>query len=127
MNEFLLSVVGLLTIFLAGFLIYGFVAKEYIDTNSVPLTAARFVIAAIGMYVISYSYITLFNNISLGESTGIVKGIKLSLLIAVPFTVIPLFADAPYLRGNKPGMDWVVISNWVLAIVALGVVVGALV
>jgi hypothetical protein len=123
MNSILLSIIGLLAIFIAGVITYGVLGKGYIGEDSVKLTPGRFVIAAIGMFVIAYAFQYLFKNVTLGDASGVTKGIELGLLVSVPFFAVPLFADAPYFKA-KSGVEWVVILNWILSFVLLGIVVG---
>jgi len=124
MNEYLLALLGLLGVFLVGAVVYGGLGKSVIGGNAVPLTPLRFAIAGAGMYIISLAFIYLFKNVTLGDATGVTKGIQLALLIGIPFTALPIFADGPYLAKNADGVTWTVIVNWLLALVVLGIIVG---
>ena len=125
MNDYLLAILGLLGIFIVGVICYGFLFKGFVgDDNAVKLTAGRFLVAGIGMYVISLAFIYLYKNVTIGDMTGVSKGIDLALLIGVPFLAVPVFADAPYFKSKKMGIEWAVIVNWVLAFVVLGIIVG---
>lgn len=123
MNEWLLALIGLLAMFVVGVIVYGGLFKAMVGDNAVKLTPTRFIIAAIGMYVIAYAFIMLMKNVELGDATGVMKGLQLGLLIGIPFFAIPLFADAPYFKG-KMNIEWAVIINWVLSFAVLGMVVG---
>jgi hypothetical protein len=126
MNEYLVALIGLLTVFIVGFLMYGVFMKEMLKGNEVKLTAMRFVVAAIGMYVIGLAFTVLYNDVNFASGvTGITKGLYLGLLVGVPFFAVPFFADGPYLKG-KDNVLWAVLINWVVAFAVLGIVVGAI-
>lgn len=124
MNEFLLAVVGLLAMFIVGVICYGVIFKASVGDNAVKLTPTRFVIAAIGMYVIAFAFIRLFGMVTM-DASGVMKGLQLGLMVGIPFFMIPLFADAPYFKG-KAGVEWAVIINWVFSFAVLGMVVGGI-
>jgi len=126
MNPYLLGVLGLLGIFIVGALCYGVLFKGFLQGHEVKLSLGRFLVAGVGMYVISLAFIYLFNMTSVMNTTGVMKGIELALLIGVPFMVVPIFADAPYFKSDKTGIEWVVIVNWLLSFIVLGIIVGAL-
>ena len=123
MNEYLMALIGLLAIFIVGVVCYGLLFKGMIGENAVQLTPVRFLIAGIGMYVIAWAFIMLFNNYDAGDATSVMKGLQLGLLVGIPFFAIPLFADAPYFKP-KMNMEWYVIANWVISFAVLGMVVG---
>lgn len=127
MNIYVVALIGLLVLLVAGFLFYGVFFKQSLKGGEVALTPTRFVIAGVAMYLISLAFIALYNDISFASGvTGVTKGLYLGLLIGVPFFALPLFADAGYLsKDNSNGM-WAVLVNWVVALAVLGVVVGAL-
>jgi len=127
MNPYLLAILGLLGIFIVGVLCYGVFFKGFLAENTVKLTPVRFVVAGIGMYVISLAFIYLFNMTNVMDLTGVSKGLALALLVGVPFMAVPIFADAPYFKSNKMGMEWVLIVNWLLSFLVLGLIVGALI
>lgn len=124
MNPILLSVIGLLAVFISGVVVYGLVGASSIGENKVALTVPRFLVAGAGMFVIAYSFLYLFNNVTLGDMTGVSKGLALGALVSIPFFAVPLFADAPYFKSSKAGIEWIVIANWVVSFLALGLVIG---
>lgn len=126
MNPYLLGVLGLLGIFIVGALSYGVLFKNYLADHEVKLSLGRFLVAGVGMYVVSLAFIYLFNQTDVMGTAGVLKGIELALLIGVPFMVVPIFADSPYFKASKAGIEWVLIANWLVAFVVLGVIVGAL-
>ena len=90
----------------------------------VKLTPTRFGVAAVGMYVIAWMFIMLFDRYTpTGDPSLIMKGLELGLMVGVMCFLIPLFADAPYFK-SKMNLEWVLIANWVLSFLALGLVVG---
>lgn len=126
MNIYLVALLGLLAVFIVGFLMYGVLLKGSVAGNDVKLTLGRFIVAGIGMYVIALAFSVLYNNMSFANGAeGVTKGLYLGLLVGVPFFAVPFFADAPYLKG-KDSVMWAVLVNWVVAFAVLGVVVGAL-
>ena len=126
MNEYLMALFGLLAIFVVGVLCYGVLFKSFIGDSAVKLTPTRFVIAGVGMYIISWMFIMLFKNYNAGDVSSVMKGFQLGLMVGVPFFMIPLFADAGYFKA-KANLEWPVIANWVLSFVVLGMVVGWLI
>ena len=126
MNPYLLGVLGLLGIFIVGVVCYGFLFKSFLQGHEEKLSLGRFAVAGAGMYVISLAFIYLFKNTSVMNTSGVMKGIELALLIGVPFMAIPIFADAPYFKSNKAGIEWTLIVNWLVSFVVLGIIVGAL-
>ncbi len=126
MNQYLVALIGLLVVFVVGALVYGVFFKEAVKSNAVKLTGGRFVVAAIGMYLIALAFTVLFNDISFASGvTGAVKGLYLGLLVGIPLFALPLYADSPYFKADN-SVTWAVIVNWVLAFAVLGLVVGAL-
>jgi|GEM_PF-5926631 len=127
MNQYLLAIIGLLVVFIVGALCYGLLFKGFVgDDNAVKLNVPRFLVAGVGMYVLSLAFIILFKDMNFAAgSTGALKGLYLGLWVGVPFFAIPLFADAPYFK-SKPNLEWAIIANWVIALAVLGLVVGAL-
>jgi hypothetical protein len=126
MNTYLLALLGLLAVFIVGIICYGLLFKGTVGENAVKLTPGRFVVAGIGMYVISLAFIALFNDMNFASNvTGAMKGLYLGLLVGVAFLMVPLFADAPYFK-SRDGVVWAVIINWVLSFAVLGLVVGTL-
>ncbi len=127
MNQYLVALIGLIVIFVVGAVVYGALFKDAVKGSSVKLTATRFVVAAIGMYLIALAFTVLFNDVSFANgATGITKGLYLGLLVGIPFLAIPLYADSPYFKADNSTL-WAVIANWVVALAVLGIVVGALV
>ena len=127
MNDYVLAILGLLGIFIVGVICYGFLFKGFVgDKNEVKLTVGRFLVAGVGMYVVSLIFIYLFRHVTIGTMTGVAKGVDLGLLAGVGFMAIPIFADAPYFKSGKMGIEWAVIVNWLLSFVVLGIIVGAL-
>lgn len=127
MNTYVLALIGLLAVFIVGVIVYGVLFKASLKGDDVKLTLPRFIVAGIGMYVISLAFIWLYNAVSFTTGVeGVTKGLYLGLLVGVAFFMIPFFADAPYLKG-KDSVMWTVIINWVLSFAVLGMVVGALV
>ncbi len=127
MNQYLIALIGLIAIFIVGFLIYGVVGKESVKGHEVKLTPTRFVIAAIGMYIISLAFTVLYNDINFVSGvTGPLKGLYLGLLIGIPFFALPLYSDGSYLKTSDKVL-WTVLLNWVVALAVLGLVVGYLV
>lgn len=126
MNQYLVALIGLLAIFIVGFLMYGVFFKGSLKDNEVKLTAGRFVVAAIGMYLIAWAFTVLFNAVTFASGVdGVTKGLYLGLLVGVPFFALPLFADAPYFKSSNSVVTAVLV-NWVVALAVLGIVVGYL-
>lgn len=125
MNNYLLALIGLLVVFIVGAVFYRLAASETVQKNKVPLDLTRFVIAGIGMYVIAFGFIYVYQNLTLGDLTGTTKGLALGLIIGLIFWGLPFFADADYLKGESRA-KWTVLFNWVVAFVALGAVIGSL-
>lgn len=126
MNTYLVALIGLLAIFIVGFIVYGLLLKSTLKGHEVQLTLPRFVVAAIGMYIVALAFSVLYQDVSFASGvTGAVKGLYLGLLVGIAFFAIPLFADASYFKA-KESVLWSVIFNWVAAFVVLGLVVGGL-
>ena len=126
MNTYLLALIGLLGMFVVGVICFGFLFKSMVGDNEVKLTPMRFVIAAIGMYVIAWIFIWFFKNTMITGATGAMKGIELGLMAGIAFFTVPLFADAGYFKSGKMNIEWVLIANWLLSFVVLGLIVGSL-
>lgn len=123
MNSYLLAIIGLLVVFIVGGLFYRVTANDAVKKNKVPLDLVRFIIAGIGMYVIALSFIYLYQNVAIGDMTGVSKGLALGAILGVVIWGLPFFADADYLKGDATA-KWTVFFNWIIAYLALGTVIG---
>lgn len=127
MNIYVVALIGLLVLLAVGYLSYGVVFKKSLTKHEVVLTPTRFVLAGVAMYIMSLSFIALYNDISFASAvTGVTKGLYLGLLIGIPFFALPLFADSEYMSKDHAHAMWAVLINWVIALALLGVVIGAL-
>ena len=126
MNQYLAAIIGLLVIFVVGFLFYGVFFKQTLKGHEVQLTFPRFIVAAIGMYLIALAFIVLYKDMNFASQvTGATKGLYLGLLVGVPFFAIPVFADGGYFKASD-SVVWSVIANWVVALAVMGLVLGAI-
>ncbi len=127
MSHYLVALIGLVAVFIVGFLSYGVLFKESLKDHAVSLTPTRMVIAAVGMYLLALAFTVLYQDVNFVNGvSGVMKGLYLGLLVGVAFFAIPFFADSPHLKAPNT-VAWAVLVNWVLAFAVLGLVVGFLI
>src|SRR5579871_2141429 len=126
MSIYLAALIGLIVVLAVGAIFYGGLFKANLKANMVPLTPTRFVIAGIGMYVISLVFCVFYNHLYFASGvTGVMKGIYLGILGSLAFLIIPIYADSPYLKANQ-SITWVILGNWFVSFIVLGAVTGLL-
>lgn len=125
MNIWLLALLGTFAMMVVSLICYGVLFKSMMESHQTGMTGQRLVTTVIGMYILSYAFIQLFNSVDLADVSQVIKGFELGLMAGIPFFALPLFIDAPRLQA-KPNSEWLLIVNWVFCFVVLGLLVGSL-
>jgi hypothetical protein len=125
MNIYLQALIGLVAVFAVGFVFYGFLYKDALKDVAHDMSPVHLTLATVGLYVISYFFIQLFNHTTFTDVSAVLKGLYLGLMVGVAFFAIPLFTDQSFLKGKPMGVQ-AVLFNWVGSFVVLGIVAGFL-
>lgn len=125
MNHYLLALIGLGVQLVVGFFVYGLFFKESLAATRVALTPTRTVTASIGMYIVAYLFVALFDNVLFPGAIGMLKGLYLGVLVGVTGFLLPLRLDSGWLGANAVALR-AVVTNWMVTFIILGLVVGAL-
>ncbi len=125
MNQYLVAFIGFLAMLIVGFVFYGSLFKETVKSQHHPETT-RVIVSMVAIYLAALAFTIIFNDFSFASGvTGALKGFYLGLLLGLGTFALPLYADASYLQA-KAGTTWVVLWNWVVSFIVLGLVVGLL-
>lgn len=125
MDHYLLALIGLVVQLVVGFFVYGLFFKEALASTKVAPTPKRMVLSAIGMYLVAYLFIALFDNTLFPGAIGMLKGFYLGVLVGITGLLLPLKLDAGWLGAN-PAAVRALSVNWTVTFIILGLVVGAL-
>lgn len=127
MNQYLLALIGLVAMLIVGAIFFGALFKETIASNKYTPSAGRIVAMIVAMYLLAIVFIMLFTITEFpSDMSNTIKGLYLGLMVGVPFLAFPLFIDGPYFK-TKESVLWVVVGNWIVSFVILGLIVGALI
>lgn len=126
MNQYLLALIGLVVMFVVGFIVYRLFFGEALAAAEEQKSISKILLSVIGLYLVALGFIWLYDATLFPSGiVGMAKGLQLGFMVGVFGFVLPILIDGSHFRGT-PAATRAVAINWFVSFITLGLLVGAL-